>query len=97
METCRVAGGDGIIGGLTGHAQRRNPGEAAISCERSTIRCLIQNGRIIHCSALTVPLQLLVKTHQAEATLRLTPEELAPIAAGVELQGHLWLMRILWN
>lgn len=38
-----------------------------------------------------------VVTHQAEATLRLTPEELAPIAAGVELQGHLWLMRILWN
>ena len=47
---------------------KRNPGEAAISCERSTICCLIQNSRIIHCSALTVPLQLLVKTHQAEAT-----------------------------
>ena len=34
--------------------------------------------------------------HQAEATLRLGEEELAAAAAGVELQGHLWLMRIIW-
>jgi predicted ribosomally synthesized peptide with nif11-like leader len=34
--------------------------------------------------------------HQAEATLRLGEEELAAAAAGVELQGHLWLMRIVW-
>jgi predicted ribosomally synthesized peptide with nif11-like leader len=35
--------------------------------------------------------------HQAEATLRLSVEELAAAAAGVELQGHLWLMRIVWS
>lgn len=35
--------------------------------------------------------------HQAEATLRLSEEELAAAAAGVELQGHLWLMRIVWG
>lgn len=35
--------------------------------------------------------------HQAEATLRLGEEELAAAAAGVELQGHLWLMRIVWG
>ena len=35
--------------------------------------------------------------HQAEATLRLGEEELAAAAAGVELQGHLWLMRIVWS
>lgn len=35
--------------------------------------------------------------HQAEATLRLSDQELAPIAAGVELEGHLWLMRIVWG
>ena len=35
--------------------------------------------------------------HQAEATLRLPPEDLEPIAAGVELKGHLWLMRIVWG
>ena len=34
--------------------------------------------------------------HQAEATLRLGEEDLAAAAAGVELQGHLWLMRIVW-
>ena len=34
--------------------------------------------------------------HQAEATLRLSEEELAAAAAGVELEGHLWLMRIVW-
>ena len=34
--------------------------------------------------------------HQAEATLRLGEEELAAAAGGVELQGHLWLMRIVW-
>ena len=34
--------------------------------------------------------------HQAEATLLLGEEELAAAAAGVELQGHLWLMRIVW-
>jgi predicted ribosomally synthesized peptide with nif11-like leader len=34
--------------------------------------------------------------HQAEATLRLGEEELTAAAAGVELQGHLWLMRIVW-
>jgi predicted ribosomally synthesized peptide with nif11-like leader len=35
--------------------------------------------------------------HQAEATLRLSEEELAAAAAGVELEGHLWLMRIVWG
>ena len=35
--------------------------------------------------------------HQAEATLRLSEEELAAAAAGVELEGHLWLVRIVWN
>jgi predicted ribosomally synthesized peptide with nif11-like leader len=35
--------------------------------------------------------------HQAEATLRLSDEELAAAAAGVELEGHLWLMRIVWG
>jgi predicted ribosomally synthesized peptide with nif11-like leader len=34
--------------------------------------------------------------HQAEATLRLSEEELAAAAAGVALQGHLWLMKIVW-
>ena len=67
METYRVAGGGGVIGGLTGHAHR-NPGEAAILCEHSATRCLIQNGRFISYSTLAIPLQLLVKTHQAEAT-----------------------------
>jgi predicted ribosomally synthesized peptide with nif11-like leader len=35
--------------------------------------------------------------HQAEATLRLGEDDLAAAAAGVELQGHLWLMRIVWS
>ncbi|MFZ9850849.1 MAG: Nif11-like leader peptide family RiPP precursor [Vulcanococcus sp.] len=35
--------------------------------------------------------------HQAEATLRLSEEELEAAAAGVVLQGHLWLMRIVWG
>jgi len=35
--------------------------------------------------------------HQAEATLRLGEDDLAAVAAGVELQGHLWLMRIVWG
>ena len=35
--------------------------------------------------------------HQAEATLRLSEEELAAAAAGVELEGHLWLMKIVWG
>ena len=35
--------------------------------------------------------------HQAEATLQLSDTELAPIAAGVELEGHLWLMRLVWG
>lgn len=34
--------------------------------------------------------------HQAEATLRLGKEDLEAAAAGVELQGHLWLMHIVW-
>lgn len=35
--------------------------------------------------------------HQAEATLRLSEEQLVAAAAGVELEGHLWLMRIVWS
>lgn len=35
--------------------------------------------------------------HQAEATLRLSEDDLAAAAAGVELEGHLWLMRIVWG
>ncbi len=35
--------------------------------------------------------------HQAEATLRLSEEEQAAAAAGVELEGHLWLMTIVWG
>ncbi|MFZ0408322.1 MAG: Nif11-like leader peptide family RiPP precursor [Cyanobium sp.] len=35
--------------------------------------------------------------HQAEATLGLGDEDLAAAAAGVELQGHLWLMQIVWS
>jgi predicted ribosomally synthesized peptide with nif11-like leader len=34
--------------------------------------------------------------HQAEATLRLSEQDLAAAAAGVELEGHLWLMKIVW-
>jgi predicted ribosomally synthesized peptide with nif11-like leader len=35
--------------------------------------------------------------HQAEATLRLSQDELEAAAAGVELEGHLWLARIVWG
>jgi predicted ribosomally synthesized peptide with nif11-like leader len=35
--------------------------------------------------------------HQAEATLRLSDSELEAAAAGVELGGHLWLMKIVWS
>jgi predicted ribosomally synthesized peptide with nif11-like leader len=35
--------------------------------------------------------------HQAEATLRLSEEELEAAAAGVELEGHLWLAKIVWG
>ena len=35
--------------------------------------------------------------HQAEATLRLEQKDLEAAAAGVELEGHLWLMKIVWS
>lgn len=35
--------------------------------------------------------------HQAEATLRLSRDDLEAAAAGVKLEGHLWLMRIVWR
>jgi predicted ribosomally synthesized peptide with nif11-like leader len=35
--------------------------------------------------------------HQAEATLRLSQEELEAAAAGVALEGHLWLAKIVWS
>jgi predicted ribosomally synthesized peptide with nif11-like leader len=35
--------------------------------------------------------------HQAEATLRLSEPELEAAASGVTLQGHLWLMKIVWG
>jgi predicted ribosomally synthesized peptide with nif11-like leader len=35
--------------------------------------------------------------HQAEATLRLSDSELEAAAAGVQLEGHLWLMQIVWG
>ncbi len=35
--------------------------------------------------------------HQAEATLRLSDAELAAAAAGVSLEGHLWLIQIVWS
>jgi hypothetical protein len=35
--------------------------------------------------------------HQAEATLRLCESDLEAAAAGVELEGHLWLMKIVWG
>ncbi len=35
--------------------------------------------------------------HQAEATLRLGESDLEAAAAGVELEGHLWLMKIVWS
>jgi len=34
--------------------------------------------------------------HQAEATLRLSEPDLQAAAAGVSLEGHLWLMQIVW-
>jgi predicted ribosomally synthesized peptide with nif11-like leader len=35
--------------------------------------------------------------HQAEATLKLSDADLEAAAAGVELQGHLWLVKIVWS
>lgn len=35
--------------------------------------------------------------HQAEATLKLGESDLEAAAAGVELEGHLWLMKIVWS
>jgi predicted ribosomally synthesized peptide with nif11-like leader len=35
--------------------------------------------------------------HQAEATLRLSESDLEAAAAGVELEGHLWQMQIVWG
>ncbi len=35
--------------------------------------------------------------HQASATLKLSPEALEALAAGVELEGHLWKMAIQWT
>ena len=35
--------------------------------------------------------------HQASATLKLPVEALEATAAGVELEGHLWKMAILWS
>ena len=35
--------------------------------------------------------------HQAVATLRLSDSDLEAAAAGVELEGHLWLMQIVWG
>ena len=64
--------------------------------------------RLSHCSTLNAIAELgtelgfsfsgvdLVR-HQAEATLRLGQEDLEAAAAGVELEGHLWLMKIVWS
>ena len=35
--------------------------------------------------------------HQASATLKLSPDALEALAAGVELDGHLWKMAIQWT
>ena len=35
--------------------------------------------------------------HQASATLKLSPEALEALAAGVELEGHLWKIAIQWT
>ena len=35
--------------------------------------------------------------HQASATLKLSPDALQALAAGVELEGHLWKMAIQWT
>ena len=38
-----------------------------------------------------------ILVHQASATLTLSPDALEALAAGVELEGHLWKMAIQWN
>jgi predicted ribosomally synthesized peptide with nif11-like leader len=38
-----------------------------------------------------------VLVHQASATLKLPAEALEALAAGVELEGHLWKMDIQWT
>ena len=35
--------------------------------------------------------------HQASATLKLSADALEALAAGVELEGHLWTMAIQWT
>ncbi|ABI47120.1 hypothetical protein sync_1919 [Synechococcus sp. CC9311] len=35
--------------------------------------------------------------HQASATLTLSSDPLEPLAAGMELNGHLWKMSIQWT
>ena len=35
--------------------------------------------------------------HQASATLKLSADALEALAAGVELEGHLWKMAIQWT
>nr|WP_115093617.1 Nif11-like leader peptide family natural product precursor [Synechococcus sp. UW106] len=37
-----------------------------------------------------------ILVHQASATLKLPEEALQALAAGVELEGHLWKMAIQW-
>ena len=38
-----------------------------------------------------------ILVHQASATLKLPDETLEALAAGVELDGHLWKMAIQWT
>jgi predicted ribosomally synthesized peptide with nif11-like leader len=38
-----------------------------------------------------------ILVHQASATLTLSPDALEALAAGVELEGHLWKMAIQWT
>ena len=38
-----------------------------------------------------------ILVHQASATLKLPEEALQGLAAGVELEGHLWKMAIQWT
>ncbi len=38
-----------------------------------------------------------IMIHQASATLRLPLEAMEALAAGVELDGHLWKMAIQWT
>lgn len=38
-----------------------------------------------------------ILVHQASATLKLPGEALEALAAGVELEGHLWKMSIQWT